>query len=642
MNYNINYEISALVFLIIVIGYFYLKRKYINLQGKIYSFYVLFIFFNIVTNIISVGLINSADQVPLPVNYIVNEIYMCCQLIIPAILLLYILSLTNLLKKNIVLAFSLPILFGVIMVFLNPFTEYYFYFNEQLQYMHGIGHHYLYMNAIVYVSISLIVIIRYRKRLGAPLFFTFLAIILIMVSGMIIQAKFPNVLITGTGAVLSQLMLYLAMENPDNYSDSLTSVLNEDALKSKVSGLYEQGKKAHLVIVSLSDFKMINEVFSRSFGDVALKQVADYLRMEANTQTVFRVNGDVFIILTDNEEKGLLLKRKIMNRLKEEWHINHNSVRLSAKLGSMHTSDYKNSEELFVMLEHALSEMKEKESKKVYIVDEEEKEKLKRKSTIKRAIADIISKEHIEMAYQPIFYADGKLRAIESLARMNLVKYGYISPDEFIKMAEMNGAIIPLGNVIIKEVLNFIEENKEEFDKGLLVGINLSVIQLMKPSFSKEVLALLKQRNINSKCIVFEITESEAIYSDPTVIENIRLLKEAGSRLAMDDYGTGYANLNNMADIPFSTIKIDKQVIWNSLLNQKAKIILVNTVKMLQELNYDIVAEGIETQEHVDAMKHLNINMLQGYFYTKPVSKFDIWNELAKIKQRTQIELNSI
>lgn len=226
---------------------------------------------------------------------------------------------------------------------------------------------------------------------------------------------------------------------------------------------------------------------------------------------------------------------------------------------------------------------------------------------------------------------DGKLFAIEALARMNLVKYGYVSPEEFIRMSEINGSIYRLGNVIINEVLSFVEDNKERFKQGISVAINLSVIQIMKPGFAKSLVSLLDERKISHDKIVLEITESEAIYSDPTVMDNLKALKEAGFSLAMDDYGTGYANLNNLIDIPFSTIKIDKQVVWNSMRNRKAKIILINTIRMLQQLDFEIVAEGIETEEHLEQMKRLSINLYQGYFYTKPLSRYELWEELDKI-----------
>lgn len=623
--YNINFELCSLIFLILIICHFFTKRNYINLQGKIYSFYLVFIFLCIVVNLISIYFIEHANDYPIIINYIMNEIYSCLIFVMPLIFLYYILSFTPLMKKSVLVLLATPVVFGVLMMLLNPYTNFFFYFNEQMQFVRGVGNIFVYINYFIYSLIIFIIVVYYRKKLGLTLFLTAIGILIIMNVCIMFQYFYPKIVISDMAAVITLYMLYLAMENPDIYSDSLTGVLNEKAL-------HEKGAQSYILIVSMRDFKLINEVFSRRFGDQILKKFAEFLMNETDKHRVFRIYGDIFVITIEEEAEGYELATKVKNRIIEEWNDNNVSVKLSVKLGLMETKGYKSNEKLYAMLEHVISEMKKSGNKSLYVVDEREKENLARKVTIQRGIADIISKGHIEMAYQPLYDIDGKLYAIEALARMNLVKYGYVSPEEFIRMSEINGSIYRLGNVIINEVLNFVEENRERFKQGICVGINLSVIQIMRPDFAKLLIDLIDKRKIEHDKIVLEITESEAIYSNPTVMDNLRALKKAGFSLAMDDYGTGYANLNNLIDIPFSTIKIDKQVVWNSMRNRKAKIILINTIRMLQQLDFEIVAEGIETEEHLEQMKRLSINLYQGYFYTKPLSRYEIWNEIDKIQ----------
>lgn len=622
--YNINFELCSLIFLILIICHFFTKRNYINLQGKIYSFYLVFIFLCIVVNLISIYFIEHANDYPIIINYIMNEIYSCLIFVMPFIFLYYILSFTPLMKKSVLVLLATPVVFGVLMMLLNPYTNFFFYFNEQMQFVRGVGNVFVYINYFIYSLIIFIIVVYYRKKLGLTLFLTAIGILIIMNVCIMFQYFYPKIVISDMAAVITLYMLYLAMENPDIYSDSLTGVLNEKAL-------HEKGAQSYILIVSMRDFKLINEVFSRRFGDQILKKFAEFLMNETDKHRVFRIYGDIFVITIEEEAEGYELAAKVKNRIIEEWNDNNVSVKLSVKLGLMETKGYKSNEKLYAMLEHVISEMKKSDSKNLYIVDEQEKEKLARKASIQRGIADIITKGHIEMAYQPLYDIDKKLYAIEALARMNLVKYGYVSPEEFIRMSEINGSIYQLGNVIINEVLNFIDENKERFNQGISVAINLSVIQIMRPDFAKFFIALLAERKIKHEWVVLEITESEAIYSDPTVMDNLKALKKEGFSLAMDDYGSGYANLNNMIDIPFSTIKIDKQVVWNSMRNRKAKIILINTIRMLQQLDFEIVAEGIETEEHLEQMKRLSINLYQGYFYTKPLSRYELWDELDKI-----------
>ncbi|NBK97093.1 MAG: EAL domain-containing protein [Erysipelotrichia bacterium] len=638
MEYNISYEVSALAFLLIIVVHFFFRRKYISLQGKIYSFYVLFIFFNIVTDIISTKMIASASQVPLVLNYIVNEVYICSLLCIPAIFYIYVLSLTHLIKKKILLVSSIPIIIGLTMACLNPFNELLFYFDEQERYLHGVANIYLYINALIYFMSAFVIIFVKRKQLKPTLFLTLVSIILMFFAGLVYQHLYPQNIIVGLGAVISQLLLYITMENPDMYCDSLTGVLNEEAMKAKVNTYYRQGKQATFVLISIRDLKMINDVFSRFYGDEVLKQIATYLIGESDDQSVFRINGDIFIVVCEDEDASFQLLHKILERLKQEWEINHVGVKMDASLAVMNMRNYQNANELFLMLEHVLVEMKKKGKKMIYVVDEEETKKLVRSATIQRALSDVIAKEKMEIAYQPLFDRHGKLRGLEALARLNLIKYGYVSPEEFIRLAETNGMILKLGIIIIKEVFTFMRENKKYFQDHMRVSINLSVIQIMKPMFAIELLALIDEYEINARNIVLEITESEAIYSNPTVLENLQLLHDANIELAMDDYGSGYANLDNMIDIPFKAIKLDKLVIWNSMHNRKARVILVNTVRMLQQLNFEIVAEGIESKEYFDDMKTLSFDLYQGYYFSKPLSKFVLWEEIEKIELRIQME----
>ena len=185
--------------------------------------------------------------------------------------------------------------------------------------------------------------------------------------------------------------------------------------------------------------------------------------------------------------------------------------------------------------------------------------------------------------------------------------------------------IVDIGAFVFDEVCNFYKKNKL-LELGInYIEINLSVVQCMNSRIVDAFDKVLKKHGLDAKHINLEITESAASDSRRTLMETVNALRDRGFSFSLDDYGTGYSNISYMYDMPFSIIKLDKTILWSALHPQNgmgdknAMIFLENTVKMMKEMKYKLIAEGIETAEQRDLLKRLKCDYFQGFYFSKPV-----------------------
>ena len=253
-------------------------------------------------------------------------------------------------------------------------------------------------------------------------------------------------------------------------------------------------------------------------------------------------------------------------------------------------------------------------------------------SIIERALAN----HGFHVYYQPIYSIEKKrFVSAEALLRLIDEKEGFISPEIFIPAAEKSGAIHKIGDYVLTEVFQFIASS--EYKKlGLeYIEINLSVSQCMHHGLADSILESMSRYGVSSNQVNLEITESAASYDQSVMSENLERLSAAGLTFSLDDYGTGYSNMYRIAALPLKIVKLDKTFVNNQ--NSKMWTILQNTVRMIKDLNMQIVVEGIETEEMVKKFSDLKCDFIQGYFFSKPIPQrefvefIDRWNNRQKV-----------
>ena len=221
---------------------------------------------------------------------------------------------------------------------------------------------------------------------------------------------------------------------------------------------------------------------------------------------------------------------------------------------------------------------------------------------------------------------------MEALVRLIDENLGFVPPDEFIPIAEKNGDILVIGEIVLEKVCAFIEEYHPE-DYGIKsIHVNLSVVQCMQENIGIRLLNIIDKYKIPHGLIDFEITESTADNSSENLDKIMDEFNKKGIDFSLDDYGTGYSNQSNLMRYPYSIVKIDKSLVWACDSNPKAFISLKHTIAMIKDLDMKVLAEGVETQHHIDLLEKIGCEFLQGYFYSRPLPITELMDVIKETK----------
>ena len=283
-----------------------------------------------------------------------------------------------------------------------------------------------------------------------------------------------------------------------------------------------------------------------------------------------------------------------------------------------------NLEDAIDLLEYSLKYAKETGGSGIVYGDKELLAKGKRETQIVYMLGKAIKEDGFCVHYQPIYSVEkGRYTTAEALVRFKESDIGFVSPEEFIPIAEKNGMIVRIGEIVFEKVCKFYKENHLE-EKGIEnIHFNLSVVECMQQKLHEKIENIMDKYQLDSSKISLEITETAAVTSREILINNMNQLIDRGFKFSMDDYGTGFSNTSTLIAYPFDEIKIDKSIVWSAMEDEKAMIAFKHSVAMIKDLDFKIVAEGVETKEQAKMLGDLGCDYFQGYYYSKPVSEDD-------------------
>ena len=255
-------------------------------------------------------------------------------------------------------------------------------------------------------------------------------------------------------------------------------------------------------------------------------------------------------------------------------------------------------------------------NKRYFVYDDKMEEKMIKEHDIEMIMEEGIEKQEFKVFYQPkINTKTGKVDGAEALVRWER-EDKLIPPNEFIPIFEKNKFIIKLDKYIFEKVCEDIKDWKDRFNRKIKVSVNISKEHLLQEEFIEEYLKIASKKNVEPEEIELEITESAMVDEDFDMFNIFKKIKETGFKISIDDSGTGYSSLSMLQNMPIDVIKIDK-----SFINQ-AQILEV-IMKLAKNMNLETVAEGVETSEQVQRLKGLEVDLLQGYYYSRPLEKLE-------------------
>ena len=374
---------------------------------------------------------------------------------------------------------------------------------------------------------SLLTALSWKKELNRE-FIHLVMMIAASALPVMIQMFFPHYLLTGVGTALCIYVMYLTSENQLDFSDQVSGAFNREAFLYELDELYKHAENVNIFIVALDNFKIINEIYGMEGGNELMRKLVKQLQKEFGELNVFRYGGDIFAVTVEGELELVKSRDIIYHIFRTPFDYKGLDVLLSACVCLIHSRNH-DMKSIFSAIEYGVDQAKARGKGQFIEVERKTVDTIERRMAIEQAIVERIKKESFEVHYQPIVDAKEKcVVSLEALARLDVPKYGYVSPEEFIKIAEKNGTIVQIGKLVIEEVCRFINE-ENLIEKGIkYVEVNLSVVQCMREKLYKDIQEVLDKYNIPTSMINLEITESAAAYSEERLLRNMARLSMRG------------------------------------------------------------------------------------------------------------------
>lgn len=426
--------------------------------------------------------------------------------------------------------------------------------------------------------------------------------------------------------------------------DRLTDLPNrsflEDTINSAIQNAASTNKHFAVLFLDLDRFKLINDSLGHAAGDALLREIS--LRIKNVIQPsdlVARIGDDEFVLVLysfNSRSRVLLIADNLLKEICEPYHIANRELIITASIGISLFPDDGNYFDLLLRKADAAMYQAKKLGANQYrfYTSELNRESLKMLEKEMKLRQAIVNKEFFLFFQPQVDIETHKLIAVEALLRWQHPKEGVLLPIDFIPLAEETGLIIPIGEWAIRAACM---QNKAWQDSGfppIRIAVNITSQQLQQYNLVEKVSNILQETQLQPEYLELEITEN-AIINNVNIVNTIRALHNLGVRIALDDFGTGNSSLNYLKSFPFDRLKIDKSFVQNIHINRGDEVIIQAIITMARSLHFEVLAEGVETEEQLKFLKSQNCAEIQGYFFSKPLSG----NELTHIlKQGKRLE----
>ncbi|WP_319372110.1 EAL domain-containing protein [uncultured Ilyobacter sp.] len=427
------------------------------------------------------------------------------------------------------------------------------------------------------------------------------------------------------------------------YYDPLTNLPNRKMfiknLGKLISNTSKKNSKFSLLYIDLDNFKNINDNYGHNIGDLFLKRVVRRLKNAlGENSNISRLGGDEFTIILEeiSDVKELSdIADKILSTLKQPFKINNKYNFISASIGiSIFPDDGDSLKKLLNNSDTVMYQAKNDGKDCYCFFSEELNQVIKRKDDIKSELRIALKNNELDLYYQPkVDVSKNEIVGVEALTRWIRGGHNYLSPDEFIPVAEESGLIFELDKWVLITACKQINAWEKSGVKGQKIAVNISALHFKQCRILQTVKEVLNQIPVPPKSLEIEITETMFMKDIDEAISILNNLRSMGIEISVDDFGTGYSSLSYLKKLPINKVKIDKSFI-SDLTSENGNVVLTQgIIRMAELLNLQVIAEGVECKEHVDILSEYGCHFMQGYYFAKPmtVSKYEAFIKNWKI-----------
>ncbi|MBE5935803.1 MAG: GGDEF domain-containing protein [Lachnospiraceae bacterium] len=428
------------------------------------------------------------------------------------------------------------------------------------------------------------------------------------------------------------LIMYLQYRNQSQvfslaYYDGKTGLYNWDYMQMKIAEKEKTFTDMCIAVFDVRGLKYINELYGFHEGDRIIREMAEYFRNHKISDDIFsmycKLSDDSFGIVlgTDVNDELINAIKKFVSKLKKKI-SNSFEVKVSAAIAHLEKNKDGNYQLSLDNANRAMEIVKKKQDI-IGIYNQELRDEELRQKKLEGDLAEAIRDRDLVVYYQPKYDAKKEiLVGAEALVRWNHKEWGFLPPGQFIPIFENNGMIGKIDMYVLEEVCKYIQELKRKGIKPPVISVNLSRAEINDRNLVKKIKKLRKKYDVESDLIEIEITESSMNNNENRLIEISEELHNAGFGLAIDDFGTGYSSFAQLIKMPLDTIKLDKSFLDSYAVEGRGSnvhVFICDVIQIAKHIDCKVVAEGVETKDQRDMLAEADCDMIQGYYYGKPM-----------------------
>ncbi|MBQ9384590.1 MAG: EAL domain-containing protein [Ruminiclostridium sp.] len=622
--------VAVPIYIMILLSAFVRKMVYGH-SNKLFNTMVVSSFITAVADLVC-GIVASdfpLSNMDVVVVTVFTNIYYIFHNLTPVIYLLFIMSETRTwyhisTNHRMMITFSLYFMLMALLA-VNIFTGCVFTVTKTAGYQRGWAIYAFYIGAVLYSAWGITYLIRRRRMLRTSMWVSLLLMYVFNGTGVLIQMLMPDHLVEMLVIAMAELFTVLLVLRPEDYIDNSTGLPSYKGFCTEIRKIANSHNREKIIVMRFINASQLRRYFGDEKYFEFVRHTGDIISRKC------REKGLIFDMYYEQPSKLLLiidnydfdfqsmvaeLYAAMMSDIKE---LESKGARIIPRLCEINYPEDAKEADTILNIMQQFHRMIPYDQMYTYARDIIGTDSFRIKNNMENILKRAIRDRKFEMYYQPIYSVkDGRFISAEALIRLTDEEYGFISPALFIPAAERNGLMIPIGDFVLESVFRFIGEH--DFNElGLsYIELNLSVAQCLQGDLFDKILALEKKYGVAPVRVNLEITETTYENMGEMTDINIRRLSDNGFSFSLDDYGTGYSNMQRISKLPLKIIKIDKTMV-DDMASSAGMTVLRNTVTMMKDIRKEIVCEGIESADQLEKLTELGVDFIQGYYFSKPL-----------------------
>ncbi len=643
MIYNMAAEFAAFLILFVSIIGLFLDQTLITTRHRIFRWLYSSAFFTSICTILAVYSQGYLDVFAIELVVIFRYLFYIAMPTAAIAVLYYAISLvytktnsSHLIKQH--TWGIVPYLGYCVIVISNPFTNVIFSYNEEMGIIPEPLYRITYAIVIIYFAITIWFIFKNRH---SPRRNSLLIIILnLVVTALVfcIQLFIPTLQMSGLASAVGIMVIHLYIQNIAKSTDELTELFNRQALTIRLNRLCQSKRNFSLYVISLRNFRGINERLGLEIGDALLETVSFRLRKSLPKKALYRYTGDEFALLIEDTST---LDPDLKESLAKQYEINRDSFKLDMIAARVDFPAFGlDAKTIISSMDYSVSMLKQSQGSRSYFYDIKVCDDMKRRYDIIERLNHAIESNGFTPHYQAIFdVSENKFTTAEALVRLNTEDGEFISPAEFIPIAEETGQVLKITNIMLEMVCaDFRKLLDKHGDKLPLksISVNFPYAKFLSRNTVNELTDVLSRYNLTSEQIKIELTERTLSSDIETTKAIVSELVEQGFEFELDDFGVEYSSLSMFFDMPIGIVKFDRSLVLNFTADSSRREFFKTFLEAVKSTDMKVIMEGVEDKELFKFLVNCGSDYIQGYVCARPMPFVDFGNLLLNSNDTTQ------